>query len=74
MSSVVSVRIRKEVKQALEEAGVDVNEEVKRFLEELAWKVTVKKNLEAMDAILRKMPPAPRGFSAKSVREDRDGR
>jgi len=74
MSSVVSVRIRKEVKQALEEAGVDVNEEVKRFLEELAWKVTVKKNLEAMDAILRKMPPAPRSFSARSVREDRDGR
>ncbi len=72
MSVVVSVRISNEVKRILEEAGISIRVEVKRFLENLAWKIKMRKNLRVMDEILKNMPPASKGFSAKSVREDRE--
>lgn len=71
--SVVSVRVDKKVKENLEKAGIDVSSEVKRFLQELAWKVEMKERLEKLDKSLSRIPPAQQGFSAKSVREDREG-
>lgn len=70
--SVVSVRVDKKVKETLEKAGVDVAKEVRGLLEGLAWKVELNERLEELDKSLSKVPPAPRGFSAKSVREDRE--
>jgi len=49
-----------------------VSETVRSYLEELAWRVRLKESLEKLDEILREMPPAPPGFAARSVREDRD--
>lgn len=72
MSTVISVRIKREVSRILEEAGVNISDEVKKFLENLAWKIKVKRNLKLIDEILKDMPPAPKGFSARSVREDRE--
>ena len=72
MSEVISVRVRKGTRKILEEKGIDVNEVVRSFLEELAWKVKIKNALENLDKLLEEMPPASKGFSAKSVREDRD--
>jgi len=40
--SVVSVRIDRKVKEILEKACVDIGKEVKKFLEELAWKMEVR--------------------------------
>ncbi len=74
MSTVISIRIRSEVKELLEEAGININYEVKKFLEDLAWKVRVKKNLLMIDEFLKNMPPTHRGFAVKSVREDRERR
>jgi len=74
MSEVISVRVKKDVKKTLEESGVNVSKAVKEFLEELAWKVKVKESLESLDRLLQEMPPAPRGFASRSVREDRDRR
>jgi hypothetical protein len=52
---VVSVRVKKRVKEILEEAGVDISEEVKRYLEDLAWKVEMRRSLEELDKVLRRI-------------------
>jgi hypothetical protein len=66
--------VRRELKELLEEEGVDIGAAVRGYLEELAWRIKVKRNLERFDELLKRMPPAPKGFSARSVREDRDSR
>lgn len=70
--SVISVRVEKKTKQTLKKAGINVSKEVKRYVEDLAWKVDLKDRLEKLNEVLEKMPPAQRGFGAKSVREDRE--
>ena len=74
MSTVVTVRIRREVKEILERGGVNISKVVKEFLEELAWKIKVEETLNKLDKLLEKMPPTPKGYAVKSVREDRDSR
>ena len=71
--AVVSVRVDEKVKKQLEEAGINVPLEIRRHLEELAWQVELKARLGRLDKALAKMPPAPKGFAVKSVREDREG-
>ena len=46
--AVVSVRVDDKVKMRLKEAGIDVPLEVKRYLEELAWRVELKGRLERL--------------------------
>lgn len=70
--SVVSVRVDAKVKKKLEQAGVDVPAEVRKHLEDLAWRVELKERLDRLDKIVKEGPSAPRGFAAKSVREDRE--
>jgi len=72
MSTVISVRIRKELKEELERAGINVVEEVKKRLEELAWKLIIKRQVNKWDKILSNVKPSMKGFSVKSVREDRE--
>ena len=72
MSTVISVRIRREIKEILEESGVDISEEVRRFLEELAWRVKTRKFIERWNELLKDVKPSEKGFSVKSVREDRE--
>jgi hypothetical protein len=72
MSAVISVRIRREVKETLEEGGVDIGEEVRRFLEELAWRVRARKFVERWNELLKDVKPSEEGFSVRSVREDRE--
>ncbi len=71
--SVVSVRIDKRTKEILERAGVNISQEVKRYLEELAWKIELSESVKKLSKILEDVPPAEKGFSARSVREDREG-
>jgi len=70
--SVVSVRIDRKIKEKLEKAGVNIAQEVRAFLEELAWRVELKESVEKFSKTLEKIPPAKEGFSARSVREDRE--
>ncbi len=69
---VVSVRVDEKVKKRLEDAGVNLPLEIRRHLESLAWEVELKKRISKLDKTLMGMPPAPKGFSARSVREDRE--
>ncbi|WP_211204320.1 type II toxin-antitoxin system VapB family antitoxin [Ferroglobus placidus] len=68
------MRVRKGTKKLLEEVGLNVSEEVRKFLEELVWKVKIKKKLEEWEKILENVKPSESGFAATSVREDRDSR
>jgi len=71
--SVVSVRVDKRVKEILERAGINVSKEIRRYLDELAWKIELRESIERLSQLLREIPPADKGFSARSVREDREG-
>jgi len=71
--SVVSIRIDKKVREVLERAGVNISKEVKRYLEELAWKIELRESIQKFSKVLEGVPPAERGFSVGSVREDREG-
>ncbi len=73
MSEVVSVRIRKETKDALERSGIDISQVLRNYLEKLAWKAQSKENLKEIRRLIeREVKPSRKGFSAASVREDRD--
>jgi hypothetical protein len=74
MSVVISVRVPEEVKKILEENGVDIAEEVRKHLEELAWKIKTRKFVEKWDEILKNVKPSEPGFAVKSIREDRESR
>ncbi|RLG88875.1 MAG: VapB-type antitoxin [Thermoprotei archaeon] len=74
MSSVViSVRVPRRIKELLEREGIDVSEEVKKYLELLALRVKAKRFAEKWDRILsERVVPSREGFAEKSVREDRE--
>ena len=70
--TVVSIRIDDRVKKILERAGINISKEVKRYLEELAWKIELQEAVKELSKLLEEVPPAEEGFSIRSVREDRE--
>ncbi len=74
MSAVVSVRVPEEVKRILEENLVDIAEEVRKHLEELAWRIRTRRFIEKWDGLLKNVKPSEPGFAVRSVREDRESR
>ena len=73
MSEVVSVRIKKETKEALERSGIDISVATRSYLEKLAWKAQRKQSLRELHRLIEKdVKPSRKGFSTASIREDRD--
>ena len=72
MSTVISVRIKEEIKEELEKHGIDISQEVRRFLEELYIKVKAKDYVNRWIEELKYVKPSEKGFSTKSIREDRE--
>lgn len=70
--SVISVRVDKRTKEVLKKAGVNVSNEVRDFLHELAWKAELKQRVTKLNGRLEKVTPAEKGFASRSVREDRE--
>lgn len=71
-SEVASIRLRKGTIRRLKKLGINVSQETRKFLEELAWKTEARKTVEEIEEILiRKSSPSKRGFAVKSIREDR---
>ncbi len=69
---VISVRVKKEVKEALEKAGINVSAAVKEYLEKFTWRLRSKEIMDRLDMIVReRVKPSEPGFALKSVREDR---
>jgi len=73
--SVVSVKVRREVKEKMKRYADRVNwaQEIREAIEEKLKQLEAEENFKA---VLQKLEKAqwsmPRGFSAASVREDRD--
>jgi antitoxin component of RelBE/YafQ-DinJ toxin-antitoxin module len=72
MYTVISVRIKEEIKEELEKHGIDISQEVRKFLEELYIKVKAKEYINKWIEELKDVKPSEKGFSTKSVREDRE--
>lgn len=75
MSTVFSVKVKKEIKVKMEKYKDKVNwaEEVRRYIEETLRRLEASENFEKIMEELRGAKwSVPKGFSARSVREDRD--
>jgi mRNA-degrading endonuclease RelE of RelBE toxin-antitoxin system len=74
VSVVISVRVRKELKEELERLGIDYAEAVRRFLEELVARerrrLALKKARGVREMLRSKVGTLPP--SAELIREDRD--
>jgi antitoxin component of RelBE/YafQ-DinJ toxin-antitoxin module len=71
-TAIVTVRIKKEIKETLEKAGVNISAAIKAYLEEFAWKIQLREEIEKMKVLLKDVKPSEKGFAEKSVREDRE--
>ncbi|AKT34726.1 hypothetical protein PYWP30_01093 [Pyrobaculum sp. WP30] len=74
MSAVISVRVRKELKEELERLGIDYAEAVRRFLEELVARERRQLALEKAQEVREKLRSRVGTLSpsAELIREDRD--
>jgi hypothetical protein len=75
VSTVLSIRISKDVKRRMDELRdvVDWNDEIKRFLEARVDELYRRKIIEEVRRVVELLPEMPRGSVTKYVREDRDG-
>ena len=73
--SVVSFKVRKDVKERMEKYKDRVNwaEELRMFVESRLREIEAEENIRKVVEELEKLPvESPKGFSSSSVREDRD--
>ncbi|MGB9740713.1 MAG: VapB-type antitoxin [Candidatus Bathyarchaeia archaeon] len=71
-TTVITTRIKKEIKDVLEKAGINIPSVIKAYLEDLAWKLQLNVETEKMRKLLENVKPSEKGFAEKSVREDRE--
>lgn len=72
-SVVISVRVKKETKTKLEREGIDVEKSIKDFLTRRASQIELRKTIDRLTHIIeKKVKPSKKGFSVKSIREDRN--
>ena len=74
MSVVIGVRVPKELKKKLDELGINYSEEIRKFLEELVFKERMRRVLEDVKRIRKKIGKVEGNLAVEFVREDRDGR
>jgi len=74
VSTVLSIRISKDVKRRMDELRdvVDWNDEIKRFLEARVDELYRWKIIEEVRRVVELLPEMPRGSVTKYVRGDRD--
>lgn len=72
-SELISIRLKPGTKERLKKLGINTSEEVRNYLENLAWKQDVLNTMDKLENLLRKhSKPSKPGFATKSIREDRD--
>jgi hypothetical protein len=69
---VITVRIPDDLKAKMKRFNVNWSEEVRRFIVQRIEEEERKRNLQKALEILKERKSIEKGFSAKSVREDRD--
>jgi len=70
--AVITVRIPDGVKAKMREVNINWSEEIRKFIIQRIKEEERKRNLQKALEILERKESVERGFSAKSVREDRD--
>ncbi len=73
-SVVISVRIPKELKDELEELGIDYSKEVREFLKRLVRARKAEELIRQAEEIQRQSKKVRDNLSARVIREDRDSR
>ncbi len=72
-SELISIRLRPGTKERLKKLGINTSEEVRKYLEELAWKQDAMNTMARLEEVIRKhSKPSKPGFAVQSIREDRD--
>lgn len=69
---IVAIRVPEETKKKMKEIPVDWSEYLRKMIEERIEREKNKTILKNLKKIWKCMPGTPKGFSAQSVREDRD--
>lgn len=69
---IVAVRVPEEIKKQMKEVPEDWSEFLRKAIEDRIHREKNKKVLDDLKKLWKRMPKTPRGFGAKSVREDRD--
>ena len=72
ISVVVHIRVPRRVKEKLEEYGVNISEEVRRFLEARLRQIELEKILDEIEEELAEAPQV--SDSTRLIREDREKR
>lgn len=72
MTSVIHIRIQKRVKERLEQLGVNISEEVRRFLELRLRQLEMERLIGEIKAELQEMQRV--SDSVALIREDRESR
>lgn len=71
-STVVSVRIKKDIKAKLDMEGINIEQSIKEFLIQKAAMVQLRREISKLRRLVKNnVKPSKKGFGAKSVREDR---
>ncbi len=69
---IVAVRVPEETKKKMKDVKEDWSDYLRKAIEDRIYKEEQKRLLKELDKILEKVPKSPKGFGAKSIREDRD--
>jgi len=72
--AVITVRIPRELKEAMEKLDVNWSEEIRRFIARRVDEELRKRKLEEAITVLRETEGVERGFAGKAVRKDRNSR
>lgn len=72
-SRVLSIRVDAEKVAILEEAGIDVKAEIKELIDRLVWRIMIKRRVNRLANVIKKLPSTEDGFSEREVRADREG-
>ena len=72
--SVITVRIPRELREAMKKLDINWSEEVRRFIARRVDEEVRRRRLEEAITMLKGTESVERGFAGKSVREDRDSR
>jgi hypothetical protein len=72
--AVITVRIPRELKEAIEKLDVNWSEEIRRFIARRVDEELRRRKLEDAITVLRETEGVERGFAGKAVRKDRNSR
>jgi hypothetical protein len=69
---IVAVRVPEETKKKMKEIPEDWSAYLRHAIEDRIMQERNRKTLEDLRKLWKRMPKTPKGFGARSVREDRD--